>query len=186
MGYSIRQRADVVATFRHIAVYLMETLARWVPSTAELEVKVLFGRHIWDFAQHADALGKRTAELRAPLHYSLAPTDEFRRALDALAATTAAADRVAAVYDAFLPALEARYRAYLADTDPIVDEPTVRILERLLSDLARLRGDCERLRAERPDLPAADAQAVARLTALATGPAEFVRFRPAVEGAEVG
>lgn len=185
MGYSIRQRADIVATFRAISVHVMETLARWVPSTPELEVKVLFGRHIWDFAQHADALGKRTAELRAPLHYSLAPTPEFQRALDALTATVATGDRIAAVYDAFLPALEARYRTYLAATDPIVDEPTVRIVDRVLADFARLRAERDRVRAELPGLPAADPAALARLTALASGPAEFVRFRPAVEAAEV-
>jgi hypothetical protein len=42
-----RDRADTIATFRWVSVHLMEMLARWVPSTPELEVKILFGRHIW-------------------------------------------------------------------------------------------------------------------------------------------
>ncbi|KPK05001.1 MAG: hypothetical protein AMS20_07585, partial [Gemmatimonas sp. SG8_28] len=61
MTMSVRERADWIATFRFISVNLMETLARWVPNTPEMEVKLLFGRHLWEFAQHADAFGKRTA-----------------------------------------------------------------------------------------------------------------------------
>ena len=49
----------VFATARMVA--LMEIAAAWTPTTPEMEVKVLLGRHIWDFAQHADALGKRPA-----------------------------------------------------------------------------------------------------------------------------
>ena len=69
MSLSVQDRAEYVATFRFIQVFLMETLARWVPQTPEMEVKVLFGRHIWDLAQQADGLGKRGYELRAPLAF---------------------------------------------------------------------------------------------------------------------
>ena len=55
MGLILREKAEYLATFRWLEVFLMETLARWVPTTPELEVKVLMGRHIWDAAQHADA-----------------------------------------------------------------------------------------------------------------------------------
>lgn len=73
MGLILREKAEHLGTFRWLEVFLMETLARWVPTTPEMEVKILMGRHIWDAAQHADALGKRTFELRAPLHYTLTP-----------------------------------------------------------------------------------------------------------------
>src|SRR5205823_5337431 len=52
MSLSVQQRAEFVATFRFIQVFLMETIARWVPQTPEMEVKVLFGRHIWELADH--------------------------------------------------------------------------------------------------------------------------------------
>ena len=60
----------MLATFRYVAVFLMETAARWTPLTPELEVKLLFGRHLWEFAQHADMLGQRTARAarRPALH----------------------------------------------------------------------------------------------------------------------
>jgi len=42
-----------------------------------MEVKLLFGEHIWDAAQHADALGKRTFELRLRLQHSVRPADKY-------------------------------------------------------------------------------------------------------------
>ena len=77
MYLNVKQRGDHVATFRWIEVRLMETLAAWVPTTPEMEVKLLFGEHIWDAAQHADALGKRTFELRLPLQHSLGPAGGY-------------------------------------------------------------------------------------------------------------
>ena len=63
---SVNERCRYIATFRHISVWLMETVARWTPMTPEMEVKVVFGRHIWEYAQMADALGKRTFALYDP------------------------------------------------------------------------------------------------------------------------
>src|SRR5262247_529878 len=101
-----REKAEHLGTFRWLEVFLMETLARWVPTTPEMEVKVLFGRHIWDFAQHADALGKRTFELRCPEHHSLAPAPEFLGLLEEAAGARTTSERLAALYDALLPAME--------------------------------------------------------------------------------
>ncbi|NNG14855.1 MAG: hypothetical protein HKM89_00150 [Gemmatimonadales bacterium] len=180
MGYTtIRERADAVGTFRFISVNLMETLARWVPTTPELEAKILFGRHIWDMAQEADGLGQRTSELRAPLHYNARPTDGYMQTLDALAALTDTAERAEAMYDGVLPDLEARYRDYLAGTNQMQDEPTVRVIERVLSDLARMREDYVRFQAQRPDLRPQAKDWKDRLAAIANGPADFVAFRTA-------
>ena len=177
MGLTIRQRADRLGAFRYVSVYLMETLARWIPTTAELEAKVLFGRHVWDFAQHADWLGRRTGELRAPLQYSYAPTDDYRSVLESAAGATGTIERVGAAYDALLPDLEARYRWYLEHTDRLSDEPSVRIIERILADFPRLRHDRESFAHQRPDLRAADPAGAARLLVAARAVPEFVQDR---------
>jgi hypothetical protein len=148
---TVKERGQFVATMRHVHVWLMETLAAWVPTTPEMEVKLLFGEHIWDAAQHADALGKRTFELRLPLQHSLRPADAYGELLKAVAATRATPQRVSAVYDVVLPAVGARYRRYLAETDALSDAPTVRILERHLADTERM---IEASRALRRELPA--------------------------------
>jgi len=148
MGLILREKAEYLGTFRWLEVFLMETLARWVPTTPEMEVKVLFGRHIWDAAQHADALGKRTFELRAPLHYTLPPLAEYADAVRDLANVEDTCGRVHAIYDVILPGLEARYREYLASSDGLLDEPSYRVIENILADYARMKKECCDLRAE--------------------------------------
>jgi hypothetical protein len=152
----IRGRAERLATFRSISLRLMEMLARWVPTTAEMEPKVLFGRHIWDFAQHADLLGKRTFELRAPLQYTLAPAEDYQHLLAKLSAAKATTLRMALLYGALLPGLRGRYEGYLETADRILDEPSIRIVERITADLERMHGECRELTGECPQFRHAD------------------------------
>src|SRR5580704_13321041 len=113
MSLSVQNRAENVATFRFIQVFLLETVARWVPNTPELEVKVVFGRHIWDLAQQADALGKRCYELRAPLQSSLRPSESYMAFLEEFAKTSSTAEKLDNFYDIVLPSLAARYKSYV-------------------------------------------------------------------------
>jgi hypothetical protein len=154
MSLRVNDRAKMIATFRYIEVRLMEITAAWTPTTPEMEVKVMFGRHIWDFAQHADALGKRTFELRQPEHYTLAPSAEYKSWLEDVFAEKSTAGRLAALYEGILPGLETRYRAYLDAVDRLLDEPSVVIIERILGDLTRMRGDAKRVHAA-ANVPAA-------------------------------
>jgi hypothetical protein len=137
MSMTVNDRARAVATFRFIEVSLMELIAAWTPSTPEMEAKVMFGRHIWDFAQHADLLGKRTFELRQPEQYTVPADPAYVALLKRVASETGTAERVASLYEAVLPGLVRRYETYVTATDPILDEPTVVIMERNIADLRR-------------------------------------------------
>jgi hypothetical protein len=145
---TVSERCRNIATFRHISVHLMETVARWTPTTPEMEAKVMFGRHVWDFAQMADWLGKRTFELRQPEHYTLRPVEAYDALLTEAAQAESTSERIATLYDGVLPGLTARYRDYLAATDPILDEPSVVIIERIVRELDRQRGEAAALQRE--------------------------------------
>ncbi|MDH3458190.1 MAG: hypothetical protein OER90_15220 [Gemmatimonadota bacterium] len=166
-----------MATFRGVSVFLMETLARWVPTTPELEAKILMGRHIWEFAQHADQFGRRTHELRAALHFTRAPVPDYAKALDTLVSATATGDRIDGFYDVILLDVASRYRSYLEETDTMVDEPSVRILERVLTDIDRMRREREAMQAERPDLPRGPKQWLDALRRTVAGVPDFVDYR---------
>ncbi|HYH07655.1 MAG TPA: hypothetical protein VEK11_11420 [Thermoanaerobaculia bacterium] len=159
---TVRERGETVATLRWIHVRLMETLAAWVPTTPEMEVKLLFGAHIWDMAQHADALGKRTHELRMPLQHSIEPEESYRSLLADTTSTANTAERVATFYDAILPAIAARCRHYLEGTDRLLDAPTVRILEHILREQERMIAESRELREQLPVLELHDAAPLAR------------------------
>ncbi len=143
---NVREKADAIGTFRFIEVRLMETAAFWTPLTPEMEVKVLFGRHIWNFAQHADWLGKRTFELRQPEHYTRTPAGDYLALLNNLKEALTTADRLGLLYDVVMPGLIRRYQAYLEATDHLLDEPSVVIIERILRELERQRQEANQLR----------------------------------------
>ncbi len=181
---SVRARAESLATFRSVAVTLMETLARWVPTTPEMEAKVLFGQHIWDVAQHADALGRRVHELRSPLHFSLPPASGYQRLLDQLAAVGATADRVGGLYDVVLPGLARRYERYVTGTDALLDAPSLRVIQAILRDLERMREDSERLRRDLPLPEGAGSAWHEGLAAAEAAQLELVERRAPSEGPE--
>jgi hypothetical protein len=152
MGLSVLERGRTVATFRHIHVEMMETLACWTPTSPEMEVKLMLGEHIWDVAQNADALGKRTRELRLPLQHSIKPVDLYAELLADVRNEKDTARRLGSFYDVLLPGLAARYRAYLEQTDTLMDEPTVRILQQMQDVQSKMMKQCQALRAEFPAL----------------------------------
>jgi hypothetical protein len=145
---SVNERGRSVATFRYLSVWMMESIARWVPMIPEMEAKVMMGRHIWEYAQMADALGKRTFELRLPEQHSIAPTADYDAFLKDVAKTTTTGDRVAVFYDGIVPGLIARFKEYVAATDAILDEPTIVILQRNILDLERQRVEAAELQRE--------------------------------------
>jgi hypothetical protein len=163
MSLTVKQRGQHVATFRFVEVRLMEILAAWIPSTPEMEAKLLFGPHVWDCAQAADALGKRVHELRLPLQHSVPPVSPYLVVLEQLAAVQGASQRIAALYDVVLPRLGERYRAYLAQTDTLMDAPTVRVMERILDTQARMQREAMALREQMPALRPDDATTVTAL-----------------------
>jgi hypothetical protein len=165
MSLTVNDRVRMIATFRFIEVRLMEITAAWTPTTPEMEVKVLFGRHIFDFAQHADWLGKRTFELRKAEHYTLKPVESYGAVIEQMASEEETTNRLSAFYDVFLPALENRYRAYVDATDRLLDEPSVVIIERILTDLARMQADARRLRERVSLAPVALAELAGRESA---------------------
>jgi hypothetical protein len=143
---NVKQRGDAIGTFRYIAVRLMETLAYWTPITPEMEAKVLFGRHIYDYAQHADILGKRTFELRQPEHYTRPAAPEYVEVLDVLRRAASTSERFAMLYEVVVPGLIRRYETYIRETDGLLDEPSVVIMERIIADLRRQQLHSQRVR----------------------------------------
>jgi len=156
MSQQVKDRGKAVATFRYVEVEMMETLAQWTPSAPEMEVKLMLGEHIWDVAQNADALGKRTRELRLPLQHSIKPVEPYVELLAGIRKESDTARRLGSFYDVLLPALESRFRKYLEQTDSLLDAPTVRVLEQISFTTARMVKRSRELRAELPALGKVD------------------------------
>ncbi len=174
MSLTVRSRARSLATFRWMEVRLMEMLARWVPTTPEMEVKVLFGQHLWDHARHADGLGRRTHELRAPLHHVLEPAQVWLDLLAEIDGLSDTRERLHAYYGILVGKLESLYQDYLSATDALLDAPSARMVTEILADLARMRSDHRGLLDQLPGL-AFTAGGGPRLETLAAGAGDPVR-----------
>src|SRR5206468_11690196 len=91
---------------------------------------------------------KRTFELRLPEQHSIAPIATYDEFLKDVVKTSTTADRTAVFYDGVLPGIIARFKQYIAATDPILDEPSIVILQRNVTDLERQRVDAAELQRE--------------------------------------
>ena len=119
---------------------MMRVLGGWIALTPELPAKLLFGRHIWDCAQHADAWGRRLPELRSPAQQSEPANDGVVRVMDRIESAEGprqTPERLAGVYRVLKPHLVTVYARHLAVTNPVYEPPTRRILTRCLEEEQR-------------------------------------------------
>ena len=119
---------------------MLRALGGWIALTPELPAKLLFGRHVWDCAQHADLWGKRLPELRAPAQQS-EPANErmvkFADLLESAEGPRETLERIAGVYRVLKPHLVTVYARHLANANPVYEPPTRRILERCIEEERR-------------------------------------------------
>ena len=140
-GYlEVDASARTVRHYRYAVERMMRILGGWMALTPELSVKLLFGRHVWDNAQHADLWGKRLPELRAAAQVSEPANARLVAFMDALEAAEAPAqtiERVVGVYRVLKPQLLAAYEAHLTSANAVYEPPTCRILARSIEDERR-------------------------------------------------
>ncbi|MGH7391676.1 MAG: hypothetical protein ACREM3_19795 [Candidatus Rokuibacteriota bacterium] len=138
--FSVDASARRIRHYRYVEERMMRALGGWIALTPELPVKLLFGRHVWDCAQHADLWGRRLPELRAAAQQS-EPANEavvaFMEVLESAERPDQSVERVAGVYRVLKPHLLATYEAHLAVANPVYEPPTRRILERAIAEERR-------------------------------------------------
>lgn len=138
--FSVEASARTVRHYRYAVERMMRMLGGWIALTPELPAKLLMGRHVWDNAQHADALGRRLPELRAPAQVSEPSSPGFAAFMDAVEAPELphqTVERVAGVYRVLKPHLLDAYEMHLAQANAVYEPPTRRILARCAEDERR-------------------------------------------------
>ena len=138
--FSVDVSAKLLRHYRYVEERMMRLLGGWIALTPEIPVKLLFGRHVWDCAQHADLWGRRLPELRSPAQKSEPGNDRvvaFMDLVESRETPGATPERVTGVYRVLKPHLAAVYAAHLADANAIYEPPTRRILQRCLDEERR-------------------------------------------------
>jgi hypothetical protein len=138
--FSVDDSARRIRHYRYAEERMLRTLGGWIALTPELPAKLLFGRHVWDCAQHADLWGRRLPELRAPAQQSEPANDrmvKFMALLESAEGPRQTIERIAGVYRVLKPHLVTVYARHLAATNPVYEPPTRRILERCVDEERR-------------------------------------------------
>jgi hypothetical protein len=136
IGLSVEECAERVARFGFVAKQLMLVQAGKMSSVANWDFKAMLGRQLWECALHWGAWRQRIEELRGHEHlidrHADGPlADLFQELLH----SDGDAEFATGLYGVVLPAYRAALLRYLDETNPLVDQPTVRLIRHLLLDL---------------------------------------------------
>ena len=132
--HDVRTNAAGLGVLYTVEVELARLLGGWIARMPELSEKIAFAKVVYEDAEHAALLEARLLELRVPepdlaaLRRRTAPIfTRLERADDPW-------EVLAHVFRVLKPALLADLRRHLEGCPPYVDEPTVRIVRRILRE----------------------------------------------------
>jgi hypothetical protein len=131
-GHDVNESAAGLAGVLHVLRELVHLTGAWLMLEPRLEVKCALADHLHDDARAVTDLRRRLEDLRRPADDAGGPADEAAALLDRAAQATSAPGYVAIAYDELKPALVAGLQAQLDALDPLVEEPSLRLLTELL------------------------------------------------------
>jgi hypothetical protein len=131
MGYDVDESARRFSNYFHVLRELVHLSCGHLALEPRFEVKALLGDHLHDDARAVTKIQRRLYELRDPSDYPGAPSDELTSVLDK-ASTEDTHAYLEIAYGELKPTLIAAVRIHLANLDPLLDEPSLRLLTQLL------------------------------------------------------
>ena len=136
VGYSVDDNVRRLLRYHWVERRLMAMLIARIPAEPVWEVKCALALHQWQSAEHVDALRGRIAEMRNPVpRLDTSPDPALDTFLDELAQASSTAELLAGIYQIAYESLAEAYRDHLAMTNPLVDQPTCRILRVALAEI---------------------------------------------------
>jgi len=135
VGYPIEENVRRLLRYQWTERRLMTDLLSHLTAEPVWEVKCGYSLHQWQDAEHADWLRRRIGEMRHPVPpLDTAPDPALDALLEEALRSSDAVELLAGSYGVVRAALADAYREHLAETNPLVDHPTARILRRALLD----------------------------------------------------
>jgi hypothetical protein len=128
-GYGVEQNVELLRRYNYVETRLNQIAAAHLARTPEWEVKCALSLHLWLDAEHSNALRGRVAEMRKPpLHLDKVPDPRLQTLLDEVIRAENTIELLVGIYRVAKPELVRSFRKHLAETNPLVDHPTCRIL----------------------------------------------------------
>lgn len=135
IGYSVDETVRRLLRYQWVERWLMRDALSHLASEPVWEVKGGYALHQWLDGQHADGLRKRIGEMRHPIPpLDRTPDSALERLLDEALRSTDAVELLAGSYAVIREGLAESYRDHLARSNPLVDQPTRRVVQAALTD----------------------------------------------------
>lgn len=131
---TVKTNRERLANFYHLLREVVHLHMGWIPRTNSIDVKILLGIHVYEDAVFLTVALKRLRFLGWQPHEIGAPSGPLAKVIDHLHSLETWEEYVAAVYNVVKPSLIDAWEAHYTESDPVLDEPT----RRILSDFLRI------------------------------------------------
>ena len=139
-GLDVASATAILHRLAYVKQRLAIAAAVFLPSTPEWEAKCALALHGWMDAEHAALLYGRLAELREPSPGPAdIPDERLATAMDGILTAQTTPERVAALHGAVRENLRLTIAEYLAATNPLCDQPSVRVLRIIAAEEEDIR-----------------------------------------------
>jgi len=127
-GLSVEQCVARLKRYHYAFKRLHQIFTARITAEPIYELKMAFSLHAHLCAEHVAALRQRVGEMREPpLGLEAVPHPALEIFFDEILAAPTTEELLLGIYDVALPALEGALERHLADTNRLVDQPTVRL-----------------------------------------------------------
>lgn len=134
--FTVQENLQLLGKYRFAEIQMMELMGSWAYTMVHPEIKIAFGRHMYQDAVHADLIGKRIPELkgRSSQHQYISPGDEYVRIVETIWKAEDEARRMIGLYRILKPAVIKALRGHLENIELPADEPTAYILRHIADE----------------------------------------------------
>jgi len=132
LGYDVDENAVRFSNYFHVLRELVHLSSGWLALVPEFEAKYRLGDHIHDDARAVSRVRRRLYELRHPSDYPGSPGGGLTGLLDLMNEAGSPSTYLAIAYGEAKPALLRAMRTQLERLDPVSDEPSLRLLKKLV------------------------------------------------------
>lgn len=136
-GLGVEDCVRRLKRYHYAFLRLHEILTSRITAEPIYELKTGFSHHSYLCAEHIQALRQRVGEMREPpLGLDDVPDPALQVFFDEILAAPTTAELLIGIYEKAMPALDAALAQHLADTNPLADAPSVRLIRFARLELA--------------------------------------------------
>src|SRR5216117_939393 len=138
-GLSVEECVRRLKRYHYAFKRLHQIFTARITAEPLYELKMAFSHHAYLCAEHVSALRRRVGEMREPpLGLEAVPDTCLEILFDEIRAAPTTEELVLGVYEKALPALRTALDRHITDTNPLADQPSVRLCRFALLELDQM------------------------------------------------